>query len=112
MSRYKHLTEGWPKITIVDHEDWSAVFIGDEQIHYHDTLSLGGFLSLIGADYDSLSMYDLFPSGIESGEVPGTLKELLAASEEEARDRIQAEIEAKEYELQTLKLRLAAGGKK
>ena len=54
-----------PKLTIIRAEDWTAIFRGDELIHWHDTPSLSAFCHLLGIDHDVEDLDDGFLESYE-----------------------------------------------
>ena len=95
-------------ITIIEVEDWTAIFVGDKQVHWHDTLCTSELLHRLGFDVHSLSNDE--ESALEfiqdvHGDInmPNSLSELKSLLAAECEGKLQGEIDAKQKELDELR---------
>lgn len=73
------------KVTIVQVKDWEAVYFDDTQVHWHDALSAGRMLALLGIDFEYLD-YD--EEAISEDNMPLTLKGYKDAIREHDRKKL------------------------
>lgn len=97
-------------ITVIPINDWVAIYVGDKLVHWHDSMSGDELLTELGFNVEYLDTEE--ESGLDliedTNKQPGIVSSLaqlrknIAAAQER---KLQAEIDAKQAELDSLKSR-------
>ena len=100
-------------VTVIHVNDWTAIYVGDELKHWHDSLSEDDLLDSLGFNVEYLDAedeagLDLITDERKGPDIDRSLKQLKKNIAEAQERKLQAEIDAKQNELDSLKSRKRA----
>lgn len=93
------------RITIGHRDDWTVIFFGDEQVHWHDTPCIEQMLRFMGIGYDVI---DIDEYERANDYMPDTLTELKKVIDDEKRQKLLDEKAALEAKIAALDRQLGS----